>query len=93
MRIDSNTRSLEVAPTLTQSTSVPAPPSPPTSAIQGDRVELDASRSLNEAMAQTPAARAEKIARARELVADSSYPGKDVQEQVARVLAKGLTEQ
>lgn len=48
---------------------------------------FEESLQLNEALANTPEVRAEKMARARALVADPNYPSRAQIKQVARLLA------
>ena len=48
---------------------------------------------LRQALRQTPPVRAEKVARAKKLVASSSYPSNQVLDQVATVLARHINTQ
>jgi hypothetical protein len=55
--------------------------------VAQDKLDLGAAAKLNRALEQTPDVRADKVARAKALVADQSYPPKAVLGQVAEALA------
>ena len=59
---------------------------------QQDELVLTTADKLNQTLKQTPSVRAEKVARAKALIADSSYPPKAVIDQVAAVLAPHIRE-
>ena len=52
-----------------------------------DKLVASGADALNTALEQTPAARADSIARARGLVADASYPSAEVVRKIAGLMA------
>jgi len=55
-----------------------------------DSAEFEESRSCAMALAETPAVRAEAVARGRALVADPNYPNAEHINAIARLLARSL---
>jgi hypothetical protein len=66
----------------------PAAPQKPR--LGQDKVVLSGTAALRRSWAQTPAVRADKVAQAKALVADSSYPPPSVTDQVAGLLAQHI---
>ena len=58
--------------------------------LEGDQLTTTDSEGLNRTLQQTPAVRADKVAQARALIADDSYPSHAQVAQVAELLAKNL---
>jgi hypothetical protein len=55
-----------------------------------DELALGAAQTLDRALENAPAARADKVAQAKALVADASYPSEAVLDRVAGLLASGI---
>ena len=55
-----------------------------------DEVDLGAAETVGRALGKSPAARADKIAQAQALVADTSYPSAAVLDRVAGLLARDI---
>ena len=75
----------EQAPEVTQRT----PPRAP-AAIGEDQANLSNTSALEGALQKSPATRPDAVARAKELLADPSYPSATVIDQTAKLLAKNL---
>jgi hypothetical protein len=58
--------------------------------LEGDQLTMTDSEGLNRALQQTPTVRADKVAQAKALIADDSYPSAAQVAQVADLLAKNL---
>jgi len=58
--------------------------------LEGDQLTLSGSDALNPTLGQTQTARAEKVAQAKALLQDSSYPSAAQVGQIAELLAKNL---
>lgn len=56
----------------------------------GDAAAFDRAEALNHALDATPGTRPEVVARARALVADSSYPPRETIQRIANLLALHL---
>ena len=74
---------------LRQTTSRPAAPAAAPAAAT-DATDFGASNSIAQTFSQTTPTRAEKVARANELLSDPSYPSTPVLNQLAGFLAKRL---
>ena len=81
MRIGPNNNSGEVNRILSQ-----VPASRPR--VEQPASEPDASVELKRALAQTPSLRAEKVAKARALLASGNYPSESALSHVAEILAR-----
>jgi len=55
-----------------------------------DQAVLSDATALQAALEQTPATRPEAVARARQLLADDSYPSHAVRDRTAEILARNL---
>ena len=79
------------APTRPRSGNTPPtrPASPGTPAAPLDN--FAGSTALNSAIENLPVSRPDAVARARDLIADPSYPPTDVVRQVSNLLARNLT--
>jgi len=66
------------------------PASTPPAAPTTDAADFGASNSISQSFSQTTPTRADKIARANELLSDQSYPSGPVLNQLAGFLAKRL---
>jgi hypothetical protein len=58
-----------------------------------DQVTLTNSNALHKALDSAPASRPETVARARQLIADPTYPGADVTSKVSQFIADKLFSQ
>jgi hypothetical protein len=58
-----------------------------------DQVALSTTDSLNRALAQTPDVRADKVAEAKKLVSDTSYPPTVIIRKISELLAIGIKSQ
>jgi hypothetical protein len=65
-------------------------PTPPAAAADAGATDFDTSNSISQSFSQTAASRADKVARANELLSDPSYPSGAVLNQLAGFLAKRL---
>ncbi len=65
--------------------------SAPATKMLSDRVSLTSSSSLEQALQNSPASRAEMVERAKALIADPNYPSSDTLSAVSRHLAAALT--
>ena len=72
-------------PIATKSTVGPAP-------VTGDIASFPNATALNQALANAPDIRAEKVARAKELVKQSDYPSADMVKKIGELLAGHLTD-
>lgn len=84
MRIDSNSNVPEFSKVAATK------PKAPAVETEANAIDLEASAKLTEALKAVPAVRAEKIAQAKALVADPSYPNDTTLRQVANVIAANI---
>lgn len=89
MRINPNSEPLGVTITPAQTEArVPR--------LEADKLSLDTSEKLNRALTfleQAPAMRAEKVAQAKRLIADISYPPPELIHRISALIALGVEEQ
>jgi len=68
----------------------PSQRSTPAPTMLTDRISLNSSSALEQALDSSPASRPDMVERARSLIADPNYPSSDTLSAVARQMASGL---
>jgi hypothetical protein len=86
MRVNPNSDALSL-------TGVPSQPPSRKPRAEGDSVGFTGSKALDAALLQTPAARAEQVARAQQLVLDKSYPPMELIQKFSSLLALHMNSQ
>lgn len=68
----------------------PRPPVARDFSQPADEIAFRGSESIEKALEEAPASRPEKVARARELIADGDYPPRETIRKIAFLLAGGM---
>lgn len=86
MRVNSNSEASAVSATPGRTTA-------PEPRLGQDKLAFTTTESLNRSLEQTPAVRADKVAEAKALIQDVSYPPEVIIRQISTLLATKLSSQ
>jgi len=83
MRVNSNSEASAVS-------AIPGRTTAPEPRLGQDKLAFTKTESLNRSLEQTPEVRADKVAEAKALILDASYPPEVIIRQISALLATGL---